>query len=214
MREEEKIFAGKMFDPRKQELKEIKHCAHIACQKYNAMDEYDPKRNDVIREILGGVGKVFYFQGPVQFNYGSHTFIGENFFANFNLTVMDDGRIYIGDHVCFGPNVSLMATTHPLIAQERMGLDEKGKTTMAEYAEEIHIGNNVWIACNTVVIGGVHIGNNVVIGAGSVVTKDIPDNYLAFGNPCRPVRPITEADSKKDLILPEDMEHFTYNLNL
>lgn len=125
---------------------------------------------------------------------------------------MDDARIYIGDNVCFGPNVSLMATSHPLIAQERMGLDDEGKTTMAEYADEIHIGNNVWIACNTVVIGGVHIGNNVVIGAGSVVTKDIPDNYLAYGNPCRPVRPITETDSKKSLILPEDMEHFSYNL--
>lgn len=133
------------------------------------------------------IGKVYYFQGPIQFNYGSHTFIGENFFANFNLTVMDDARIYIGDNVCFGPNVSLMATSHPLIAQERMGLDDEGKTTMAEYADEIHIGDNVWIACNTVVIGGVHIGNNVVIGAGSVVTKNIPDNYLAYGNPCRPV---------------------------
>lgn len=176
------------------------------------MDEYDSDRNDVIRDILGKVGNVFYFQGPVQFNYGCHTFIGENFFANFNLTVMDDGKIFIGDNVCFGPNVSLMATSHPLIAQERMGLDEDGKTTMAEYADEIHIGDNVWIACNTVVIGGVHIGNNVVIGAGSVVTKDIPDNYLAFGNPCRPVRPITEKDSKKELILPEDREHFSYNL--
>src|SRR5699024_773322 len=183
MKEEEKIFAGKMFDPRKQELKDIKHKAHAACQKYNMMDEFDSDRNEVIRDILGKVGNVFYFQGPVQFNYGCHTFIGENFFANFNLTVMDDGKIFIGDNVCFGPNVSLMATSHPLIAQERMGLDEDGKTTMAEYADEIHIGNNVWIACNTVVIGGVHIGNNVVIGAGSVVTKDIPDNYLAFGNP-------------------------------
>ena len=206
MKEEEKIFAGKMFDPRKQELKDIKHKAHAACQKYNMMDEFDSDRNEVIRDILGKVGNVFYFQGPVQFNYGCHTFIGENFFANFNLTVMDDGKIFIGDNVCFGPNVSL-------IAQERMGLDEDGKTTMAEYADEIHIGNNVWIACNTVVIGGVHIGNNVVIGAGSVVTKDIPDNYLAFGNPCRPVRPITEKDSKKELILPEDREHFSYNLN-
>lgn len=213
MKEEEKIFAGKMFDPRKQELKDIKYKAHAACQKYNMMDEFDSDRNEVIRDILGKVGNVFYFQGPVQFNYGCHTFIGENFFANFNLTVMDDGKIFIGDNVCFGPNVSLMATSHPLIAQERMGLDEDGKTTMAEYADEIHIGNNVWIACNTVVIGGVHIGNNVVIGAGSVVTKDIPDNYLAFGNPCRPVRPITEKDSKKELILPEDREHFSYNLN-
>ena len=212
MTEEEKIFAGKMFDPRKQELKDIKHKAHIACQKFNAMDEYDPQRSRVIGEILGKTGKVYYFQGPVQFNYGCHTFIVENFFANFNLTVMDDGPIYIGDNVCFGPNVSLMATNHPLIAQERMGLDEQGRTTMAEFAEEIRIGNNVWIACNATVIGGVTIGDNVVIGAGSVVTKDIPAGYLAYGNPARPVRPITEADSKKHLILPEDMEHFTYNL--
>ena len=91
-------------------------------------------------------------------------------------------------------------------------MDEQGRTTMAEYAEEIHIGNNVWIACNAVVLGGVHIGSNVVIGAGSVVTGDIPDGCLAVGVPCRPVRPITEADSMKHLILPEDREHFSYNL--
>ncbi len=212
MREEDKIFAGYMFDPRKQELKDIKHRAHEACRRFNSMDEYDPERSRVIGDILGGKGNVYYFQGPVQLNYGCHTFIGENFFANFNLTVMDDARIYIGDNVCFGPNVSLMATSHPLIAQERMGLDDEGKTTMAEYAEEIHIGNNVWIACNAVVIGGVTIGDDVVIGAGSVVTKDIPSGYLAYGNPCRPVRRITEADSMKHLILPEDTEHFTYNL--
>ena len=139
MTEEEKIFAGKMFDPRSQELRDLKHRAHIACQRYNAMDEYDPARQQVLREILGAAGKTFYFQGPVQLNYGCHTFIGENFFANFNLMVMDDARIYIGDHVCFGPNVSLMATNHPLLAQERMGLDEQGRTTMAEYAQEIHI---------------------------------------------------------------------------
>ena len=212
MTEEEKIFAGKMFDPRKKELKDIKHKAHEACRRYNQMDEYDPDRLPIMKEILGCVGNTYYFQGPVQFNYGSHTFIGENFFANFNLTVMDDARVYIGDNVAIGPNVSLMATNHPLLPQERMGMDEEGRTTMAEYAEDIHIGDNVWIACNTVVIGGVTIGKNCVIGAGSVVTKDIPEGYLAYGNPCRPVRPITEADSMKHLILPEDMEHFAYNI--
>jgi acetyltransferase-like isoleucine patch superfamily enzyme len=212
MTEEEKIFAGKMFDPRKKELKDIKHKAHEACRRYNQMDEYDPDRLPIMKEILGSVGKTYYFQGPVQFNYGSHTFIGENFFANFNFTVMDDARVYIGDNVAIGPNVSLMATNHPLLAQERMGMDAEGRTTMAEFAEDIHIGDNVWIACNTVVIGGVTIGKNCVIGAGSVVTKDIPEGYLAYGNPCRPVRPITEADSMKHLILPEDMEHFAYNI--
>ena len=212
MREEEKIFAGKMFDPRKQELKDLKHKAHELCRKYNAMDEYDPERLPLVQEFIGSIGKTYYFQGPIQFNYGRHTFIGENFFANFNLTVMDDARIYIGNNVCFGPNVSLMATYHPLPAQERMGKDTEGRTTMAEYAEEIRIGNNVWIACNTVVIGGVTIGDNTVIGAGSVVTKDIPAGWIAYGNPCRPIRPITEADSKRDLILEEDLEHFSYNL--
>ena len=212
MTEEEKIFAGKMFDPRKKELKDIKHKAHEACRRYNQMDEYDPDRLPIMKEILGSVGNTYYFQGPVQFNYGSHTFIGENFFANFNFTVMDDARVYIGDNVAIGPNVSLMATNHPLLAQERMGMDAEGRTTMAEYAEDIHIGDNVWIACNTVVIGGVTIGKNCVIGAGSVVTKDIPEGYLAYGNPCRPERPITEADSMKHLILPEDMEHFAYNI--
>ena len=172
MTEEEKIFAGQIFDPRKKELKDIKHRAHEACRRYNALDEYDPGRSPIIKELIGSIGETYYFQGPMQFNYGSHTFI-----------------------VCFGPNVSLMATNHPLIAAERMGVNEDGSTTMAEFAEEIHIGNNVWIACNAVVIGGVHIGDNVVIGAGSVVTKDIPAGYLAYGNPCRAVRPITEADS-------------------
>lgn len=212
MTEEQKIFAGHMFDPRSQELRDLKHKAHTLCQKYNAMDEYDPERLPLIQEFIGSIGKTYYFQGPIQINYGCHTFIGENFFANFNLTIMDDGRVEIGDNVCFGPNVSIMATNHPLIAQERMGLDEQGRTTMAEYAKGITIGNNVWIACNAVVIDGVHIGDDVVIGAGSVVTKDIPAGYLAYGNPCRPVRKITEADSKKDLILESDLAHFQYNL--
>ncbi|MBE6030236.1 MAG: sugar O-acetyltransferase [Clostridiales bacterium] len=204
MNEEEKIFMGKMFDPRKKELKDIKHKAHEACRKYNSMDEYDPERLGILREVLGKTGKTFYFQGPVQINYGSHTFIGENFFANFNTVIMDDARVYIGDNVCFGPNVSLMATNHPLIASERMGQNPDGSTTMAEFAEEIHIGDNVWLACNVTVLGGVTIGNNVVVGAGSVVTKDIPDGYLAYGNPCKPIRPITEEDSMLHLYLDED----------
>ena len=191
MTEEEKIFAGKMFDPRKQELKDLKHKAHEACRKFNMMDEYDPQRQQLLRDILGGVGKTCYFQGPVQIN---------------------EARVYIRDNGAIGPNVSILATNHPLIAAERMGLDADGRTTMAEYAADIHIGNNVWIACNTVIIDGVRIGDNVVIGAGSVVTKDIPSGYLAYGNPCKPVRPITAADSKRHLILEEDLEHFRYNV--
>ena len=201
MTEEEKIFAGKLFDARTRELRDIKHKAHILCQRFNQMDEYDAARLPVVREFIGAIGEKYYFQGPIQFNYGSHTYIGDNFFANFNLTVMDDARIYIGDNVMFGPNVSLMATNHPLIAEERTAMQyPDGHVSMSEFAEEIHIGHNVWIAANVVVTGGVHIGDGAVIGAGSVVTKDIPAGYVAFGVPCRPVRKITEQDSKKHLL--------------
>ncbi len=201
MTEEERIFAGRLFDARSKELRDLKHTAHVLCQKFNALDEYDENRLPIIKEFIGRIGEIYYFQGPIQFNYGCHTFIGENFFANFNTTIMDDGRIFIGDNVMFGPNVSLMATSHPLLPKEWTAMQyEDGHVSMSEYAEEIHIGNNVWLACNVVVLGGVHIGDNAVIGAGSVVTKDVPADFLAFGNPCKPVRRITEKDSKLDLL--------------
>lgn len=118
--EEDKIFKGKLFDARKKELKDIKYKAHKLCQKFNSMDEYDESRLKIIKEFIGSIGEKYYFQGPIQFNYGTHTYIGENFFANFNTVIMDDGKITIGDNVMFGPNVSLMATNHPLIPEERI----------------------------------------------------------------------------------------------
>lgn len=213
MTEEEKIFAGKLFNNQCDELKAIKVKTHAANQRYNALPETDPERETIIRDIMGKIGKTFRFVGPIYINYGSHTFIGENFFANFNFTVMDDARVTIGDNVCIGPNVSLLATNHPLIAQERMGMDADGNTTLAEYAEDIHIGNHVWLAANVCVIGGVTIGDGAVIGAGSVVTRDIPPNTLAVGVPCRPVREITEADTAIDRLLPEDRDYFKNNFS-
>ena len=201
MREEEKIFAGKLFDARTKELRDIKHKAHEACRKFNSVDEYDEERLPIIREFIGKIGEKYYFQGPIQFNYGSHTFIGENFFANFNLTVMDDGKIYIGDNVMIGPNVSLLSTNHPLIADERIRCKyPDGHVSMSEFAGEIHIEDDVWIAANAVIIDGVTIGKGAVIGAGSVVTKDIPAGWLAVGVPAKPIRKITEADSKLSLL--------------
>jgi len=213
MTEEEKIFSARMFNAAAPELLKIKHSAHTTCQKYNALDEYDPSRPALLKNILGRIGEPFRFQGPVQFNYGRHTFIGNHFMANFNLLVMDDARIYIGNNVVFGPNVSLLATNHPLLASERLGLNPSGQSTaFAEYAREIHIDDNVWLAANVTILGGVHIGANAVIAAGSVVTHDIPPNTLAAGVPCRLLRQITAKDSCRDLFLPEDAAHFKYNL--
>ena len=186
MREEEKIFAGKLFDARTKELRDIKHKAHTLCQKFNTIDEYDEDRLSIIKEFIGNIGEKYYFQGPIQFNYGSHTFIGENFFSNFNLTVMDDARIYIGDNVMFGPRVSVFTAGHPIDADVRI--------TGLEFGKEIKIGNNVWIGGNTVITPGVKIGDNVIMGAAAGGTKDIEDNVIAVGNPCKILRKITEKD--------------------
>ena len=129
---------------------------------------------------------------PFYCDYGSHVEVGENFFANYNCTILDVAPVKIGDNVLFGPNVSLYTAGHPLHPVSR--------NSAYEYGISITIGDNVWLGGNVVVTPGVHIGNNVVIGAGSVVTKDIPAGYLAVGVPCRPLRPITEADSKMELL--------------
>lgn len=201
MTEEEKIFAGKLFDARLKELKDIKHKAHETCRKFNSMDEYDPARLPLIREFIGSIGGNYYFQGPILFNYGSHTFIGNNFFANFNLLVMDDGKIFIGNNVMIGPNVSLLSTNHPLIADERIRLRyPDGHVSMSEFAGEIHIEDDVWLGANVSVLDNVTIGKGAVIGACSVVTKDIPAGWLAFGNPARCIRPISPQDSKLNLL--------------
>ena len=201
MKETERIKAGLLFRPNSMELRDTKHKAHETCRLVNTLDEYDERTPELMRSILGSIGERFYFQTPVQFNYGIHTYIGEDFFANYNFCVLDDADVYIGDNVMIAPNVSLMAASHPLIAHERLGLmlGDDGLPTIAENAEPIRIGNNVWIGCGVTVIGGVTIGNDVVIGAGSVVTHDIPDGVLAAGNPCRVIRKITEADSMKEL---------------
>ena len=135
-------------------------------------------------------------QGPVQFDYGIYTTIGANSYANFNFTVLDCCPVTIGKNVFFGPNCSLMTPMHPFLPSERnMRRKADGELYDLEYAKPIVIGDDCWIAANVVVCGGVTIGRGCVIGAGSVVTRDIPAGSLAAGNPCRVIRPITEADS-------------------
>ena len=210
MTEEEKIFAGKLFDLTDPELLKIKHETHAACQRYNALDEYDPERKEIVKRILGSVGENFRFQGPMQINYGKHMYVGDNFLANFNFTAMDDGPIYIGDNVSIGPNVSLMATNHPLIASERVTHLSDGRRIVTEFAPPIRIEDDVWIACNVTVIAGVTIGKGAVIGAGSVVTRDIPAGYVAAGSPCRPLYEITKEHSVVDMIAEEDREKYAH----
>ena len=201
MNQHERALGGLLFDAHSPELMAIKHRAHALCQQYNDTDENDPTRHILARQLLGEIGEGSVMQGPIRFNYGIHTKVGRGCYFNFGLTVLDDGPIDIGDHVMIGPNVSLMASTHPLMWQEREALTyPDGHVSMSELARPITIGSHVWLACGVIVCGGVTIGEGAVIGAGSVVTHDIPVGWLAYGNPCRPVRPITQDDSRAMLI--------------
>ncbi len=155
--------------------------------QYNHTLPSDMKtRNRLLKEILGDVGKMAWLEPPVHFSYGCNTHIGDYFYSNFNFTVVDDTDVYIGNHVMMGPNVTLSATGHPVWGEYR----RQG----TQFSLPIHIGNDVWIGANVVVLPGITIGNDVVIGAGSVVTKDIPDHSVAFGVPCKVIRSITDYD--------------------
>ncbi|WP_315068883.1 sugar O-acetyltransferase [uncultured Clostridium sp.] len=146
------------------------------------------KIEKLTREILYKVGSNVHIEAPFHCDYGKNIQIGDNFFANYNCTILDVGKVIIGDNVQFAPNVALYTAGHPIHPDSR--------NSGYEYGISITIGNNVWLGGNVIVNPGVHIGNNVVIGSGSVVTKDIPDNMIAVGNPCKIIREITEEDRK------------------
>jgi len=149
--------------------------------------EYE-KRQQIMKALFAGVGEKCYIEPPLQANWGIHTHLGNNVYANFNLTLVDDTHIYIGDDVMIGPNVTLATAGHPI--------DPELRKKNAQFNMPITIGNNVWIGANTVVLPGVTIGDNTVIGAGSVVTKDLPCNVVALGNPCRIRREINQRDKE------------------
>ena len=164
---------------------------------YNETTEVDSeKRKEILAELMPDRADGVYLQGPIYFDFGKNIKMGKNSYANFNFTALDICEITIGDNVFIGPNVSLLTPKHPLCWQDRNPyLSEKtGRTTDKEYGAPITIGDNCWIAGDVTVCAGVTIGEGCVIGAGSVVTRDIPANSLAFGNPCRVSRKITEAD--------------------
>lgn len=197
MTEREKMLAGKIYDPFTEGMAEQRTNAHRLCKRYNDTIETDAEeRKEILAKLLPHCGENVYLQGPIYFDFGIHTVIGKDSYANFNFTVLDEGRVSIGSSVFIGPNVSLLTPIHPLCWQDRNSFLNKktGNVTNLEYTGSITIGDNCWIAANVTVCGGVTIGEGCVIGAGSVVTRDIPANSLAAGSPCRVIRPITEAD--------------------
>ncbi len=182
MNEKEKMLAGELYDANyNEELQKEREKAKDLCYEYNQIkpSKQEEKRK-IIRQLLGSTKQNFLIEQPFMCDYGYNIEIGENFYANHNLIILDGNKVTFGDNVFIAPNCAFYTAGHPLDAEQR----NKG----LEYAKPIKIGNNVWIGGNVVVLPGVKIGDNCVIGAGSVVTKDIPDNSVAVGNPCKVIR--------------------------
>ena len=172
------------------------------CFAYNQTPPSDiARREEILGELLGSAGKGLWMEPPIHFAYGCNTHIGSHVYANFNMTVVDDGEVFIGDYTMFAPNVVISTTGHPIHPMYR----DKG----AQFSLPVVIKDHVWIGANVTIMPGVTIGENSVIGAGSVVTRDIPDNVVACGVPCRVMRAITEEDKlyyRPDMKLNEDWD--------
>lgn len=204
MTEKEKMISGKLYDPSDKELEALRLQAHRLSKDYNdTYEDEEEKREEILSKLIPNRSEGVYIQGPIQFDYGVFTTLGKNFYANFNLTVLDVCPVTIGDNVLIGPNCSIMTPVHPFRYQDRnIRQREDGSLYDYEYAKPITIKENCWLAANVTVCGGVTINEGCVIGAGSVVTRDIPPNSLAAGNPCKVIRQITEDDAielKKEL---------------
>lgn len=145
------------------------------------------KRADMLKEMFAEIGEDCYIEPPFYANWGGkHVHFGNCVYANFHLTLVDDTHIYVGDHTMFGPNVTVATAGHPILP----ALRERAY----QYNMPVHIGKNCWIGAGAVIVPGVTVGDNTVIGAGSIVTKDIPSNVVAVGNPCKVLREISEKD--------------------
>lgn len=190
------MLAGKPYRPDTKELDAFSHLAHRLCRDYNLTDDDDTvERQMIIDKLFPDHQDGVYLQGPIQIDYGRFTSLGKNFYANFNLTILDTCPVKIGDNVLCGPNVSIITAMHPLMYQQRnIHQMPDGKFSDIEYGKPVTIGNNCWLASNVTICPGVTIGNGCVLGAGTVVTKDIPDNSLVVGVPGKVIRQITAKD--------------------
>lgn len=188
MTEKEKMLSQKLYDANYDaELIQERLIAKDLCHEYNRLRPSESeKQQSILRKLLGKTRGTFQIVAPFWCDYGYNIELGRNFFANHNLVILDCARVTFGDNVFIGPDCGFHTAGHPIDMERRnQGL---------EYAYPITVGNNVWIGAGVHVMPGVTIGSNVVIGGGSVVVKDIPDDSVAVGNPCRVIRPITDAD--------------------
>ncbi len=186
--EKKKMLSGRLYhssgDPELQ--KDEKKCRMLVRLFNGTTEEQKNYRSQLLSELLGSRGERCTFEPPIHFDFGCHTYIGEKFYSNFDCIILDVNKVVIGDNVMFGPRVSIFTAGHPI--------DPEVRRLDLQYGYPVTIGNNVWVGGNTVINPGVTIGDNVVIGSGSVVTRDIPANVVAAGNPCRVIREITPKD--------------------
>ena len=184
MTEYEKMTAGMIYDPGDPEIMKEQSGYLERLWEFNRLRPGDTEAKDrYMHEVFRECGTDNYIELPFYANWGGHNVhMGSYVYLNFGVTLVDDGHIYIGDHVMFGPNVTVATAAHPLEAEPR--------SKAYQYNADVHIEENVWIGAAAVILPGVTIGRNSVIGAGSVVTKDIPDNVVAVGNPCRIIKKI------------------------
>lgn len=186
----DKMHTGELYLPGDEEIMKEQNKCLERLYDFNATrpSEWE-KRAKLMKEMFAEIGDHCYIEPPFHSNFGGgHVHFGDYIYCNFGTTMVDDTHIYVGDHTMFGPNVTVATAGHPIIPELR----EKAY----QYNMPVHIGKNCWIGAGSVILPGITIGDNVVIGAGSVVTKDIPDNVVAVGNPCKVLREVNEHDKE------------------
>lgn len=190
MTQYERMLNGLIYDPADEEITKEQFLYLDRLWEFNQLKPSDyEKKQQYMREVFAECGENCYIELPFRANWGGHhVHFGSGIYVNSNLTLVDDGHIYVGDKVMFGPNVTIATANHPI--------DPELRSRALQYNKDVYIGENVWIGAGVIVVPGVHIGKNSVIGAGSVVTKDIPENVVAVGNPCRVLREISEHDKE------------------
>lgn len=184
----EKMHSGQLYLPGDEELMREQLLCLNRLYDFNMTRPTELKKRDyMLKEMFAEIGDGCYIEPPFHSNWGGkHVHFGKNVYANFNLTLVDDTHIYVGDYTMFGPNVTVATAGHPILPELR----ENGY----QYNAPVSIGKNCWIGAGVIIVPGITIGDNVVIGAGSIVTKDIPSNVVAVGNPCKVMREVNERD--------------------